>query len=1223
MSTASDDSGEMDTERQGPEAAVPYRTYDNSVRVRAVGVFHRGASPEVFKNTAQLTAQTRASLNDETGSGKELVLADGVRTGLWTLMRPMDEKVMPSWYGGQVLEYRLDLVGAKSGIELHGNWTAKLSASGLMAELVAAHLVYNSMNGTKFQVVFEPDAARFGAKNLKGVPIAASTADAATVFKMLEALKASAYGSLKYFLLQDQSPRLQVGAGTWMVEWKEITLECKLAVGLIGLEQSEFEDALGSGIPLGVLRAILGDVSLVQTYGVKGYQKTKRLLIACQVSEARDVYERLDAATWEAVGGHGINVEGALVSVVRPSALEQVYTGLHGFEVSDSGGGAGTKVALSELKDQLREVETAAAAERERAAEEMRVAAERQIAMQGEVHRIAGVARTLQGQLASAASKASAAEAMAAQRHQEAQEAQAKVSDQAANMLELNKKMAWFMAECAAGRNPMTGQHGGAALTEGEPTFFVPPPGTAVAAGGGGTSYDPFEEAGTPSEKRAPLTPTKPLNAGAASFQPSPGRSGRKAKGQTKKRAEHVKLAAVGAGGGLEAEALGRSGGETRRAPRGSGHSAGIRRRASAALCLLGVAFTSPALPIGPDSGRWCSARRRDAGRALPANTPGRGGVSRVTGAEGRNRTAWVPVSYCCGAELQCELECEFDEWGCELDDRGGDVSGTFCFGTRDVKRGPRGGDAWRRYRHASVALRSFLRVWGGRAWLGHGERGGVGRGGVVELEWRRGGGARRRSTDGAVDRGRGCTATVACCGPGLCLGFHCSLWRCGAAFGTSNGEQMEAAGGGGTCGRGRCGGAAEYAGGGVAGVVHSWVDVRFGGWHDGIRCLGLDGVVGSGSAGRGRRADGLATLLGECRERSGQCEEKEPWALLDQCPRFRRWVGANCSEGAAVGAGCGCLAGHRRGGRDASDDPAAGGGLLEARSRDGGGTRHAAGGVAHAVFDARACAVAERRRGGWPTADEREGGGSTDGRAVARTCVEGGGQQVLRAEAVGGGGGCDRRAPREGDVGERGGDDGGIRAADARACVALRRIARRCARHHSDGREGARPTSGVQSGGGAGQGEKDVGGRGLLGAGGAAFQNGVGHGACLSRGAGRGEYDAELQTGLVGAAGGVGESASAGVGSAERRRVGVRAVGDQLLAGGCVHGGVGGVAHAQPGALRLGAAAVGKLAVRLAGCGGRRGLARCVAPPETRLVGGRAATGLRGAGCDGCCGRA
>ena len=36
-------------------------------------------------------------------------------------------------------EVRLDLLGAKSGIELHGNWATKVNGGALITELIAAH----------------------------------------------------------------------------------------------------------------------------------------------------------------------------------------------------------------------------------------------------------------------------------------------------------------------------------------------------------------------------------------------------------------------------------------------------------------------------------------------------------------------------------------------------------------------------------------------------------------------------------------------------------------------------------------------------------------------------------------------------------------------------------------------------------------------------------------------------------------------------------------------------------------------------------------------------------------------------------------------------------------------------------------------------------------------------------------------------------------------------
>ena len=44
----------------------------------------------------------------------------------------------------------------------------------------------------------------------------------------------------------------------------------KVPAIIIGFDSAAFEDAMGSGVPLGVLRAELGDVSVLQMHNVRG-----------------------------------------------------------------------------------------------------------------------------------------------------------------------------------------------------------------------------------------------------------------------------------------------------------------------------------------------------------------------------------------------------------------------------------------------------------------------------------------------------------------------------------------------------------------------------------------------------------------------------------------------------------------------------------------------------------------------------------------------------------------------------------------------------------------------------------------------------------------------------------------------------------------------------------------------------------------------------------------
>ena len=112
---------------------------------------------------------------------------------------------------------------------------------------------------------------------------------------------------------------MRVGAGAWTTVWSDLSdLTYKVPAVIIGFDPAEYEDAMGSGVPLGVLRAELGDVCIAQTYNVRGYDTTRRVLLSCEMGEARNVIARLEDCTARAIEGHGILVAGEAVSIVRP-----------------------------------------------------------------------------------------------------------------------------------------------------------------------------------------------------------------------------------------------------------------------------------------------------------------------------------------------------------------------------------------------------------------------------------------------------------------------------------------------------------------------------------------------------------------------------------------------------------------------------------------------------------------------------------------------------------------------------------------------------------------------------------------------------------------------------------------------------------------------------------------------------------------------------------------
>ena len=65
--------------------------------------------------------------------------------------------------------------------------------------------------------------------------------------------------------------RVRVGAGTWTTMWSDLgDMTYKIPAVVISFDPAEYEDAIGSGVPLGVLRAELGNVCITQTYNVRG-----------------------------------------------------------------------------------------------------------------------------------------------------------------------------------------------------------------------------------------------------------------------------------------------------------------------------------------------------------------------------------------------------------------------------------------------------------------------------------------------------------------------------------------------------------------------------------------------------------------------------------------------------------------------------------------------------------------------------------------------------------------------------------------------------------------------------------------------------------------------------------------------------------------------------------------------------------------------------------------
>ena len=491
------------------QATVAYAVYDAKVRQRCIGLMVNEEELSAFSHSIGVMRRTQAMLGrlgGELEQGKELRLPNGTALGVWSMVRPEDDAALPTDFDSQFVQIRLDLAGAASGVRLDGDWERRVKCGKLLAEIVAAHVAFNRANGTSYEVVFELDCARFGGREMKGVPIIGSTAKTEVVVRMLRLLEQQEDVDMpKFYRAEDQGPpvgggggggdngrfrplhpaHIRVGAGAWSQPWKDLDeLSYKFPAVVIGLDPTEYEDAMGSGVPIGLLRAELGEVSLVQTYSVRGYDNTRRVLLSCEVAAARRVRQRLDDCTSMAVNGRAIIVSGEVVSIVRTRALKAVYTGpIHRLEVRDGGGGsAGLKKQMEKMSDQLRDVKARAEEQRLEAArmaselsgartemqqlaaqtssarkeaagsaEQLRAAQENLATVQGNLARQTAAAQERLQELSGAAqaglARAETAEALAAHRHAENQAAQQQI-------YELNSRMALFMADIVAGRDP-------------------------------------------------------------------------------------------------------------------------------------------------------------------------------------------------------------------------------------------------------------------------------------------------------------------------------------------------------------------------------------------------------------------------------------------------------------------------------------------------------------------------------------------------------------------------------------------------------------------------------------------------------------------------------------------------------------------------------------------------------------------------------------------------
>ena len=121
---------EMETDRGGAggegEAGVPYANYDVTVKMRSVGLIINEEEIADYAQSARVMQRTKRMLEADyhavLGGGKELRLPNGTAAGIWTLARPDNEDAMPAGFDNDFTQISLDLVGAKSGAKLEGDW---------------------------------------------------------------------------------------------------------------------------------------------------------------------------------------------------------------------------------------------------------------------------------------------------------------------------------------------------------------------------------------------------------------------------------------------------------------------------------------------------------------------------------------------------------------------------------------------------------------------------------------------------------------------------------------------------------------------------------------------------------------------------------------------------------------------------------------------------------------------------------------------------------------------------------------------------------------------------------------------------------------------------------------------------------------------------------------------------------------------------------------------
>ena len=421
MSAMTDDNSNNEGQAEG---GIPYAIYSGNVGMTQVVAMAVPQSIAVYADSKALLTCTKdvlARCGGDFGGMKDLTLSGGNTAGVWSYARPTDPDRWPAFYSTEMAEVALNGLGMQGGIILSGKWS--IPTMGVLAELVAATRLWNGDNATEYVVSFEPDASRLG-KDYKDKAVIGSSMPVEFFGFAMRKLALSPYGPLKFSRVsEDQCPQVVIGARASTWAWRVIELRVTFMVWVTGFEQDDYGDSTGSGKVLGVLCALLGDVSIVRVSQARGYDKTKRVLIECAMRDGLRVQGLLEEATAQAKAGRGVTCDDMLVTVVKgTAAANAVYKNLHKLEVFESSGGGGSAMReqLAALSDKLTDSE-------EKAAAEAGASMERQRALAEELRLLGVKAEAMGGALQEAATKRAAAEQMAAARGVQAETAAKKV----------------------------------------------------------------------------------------------------------------------------------------------------------------------------------------------------------------------------------------------------------------------------------------------------------------------------------------------------------------------------------------------------------------------------------------------------------------------------------------------------------------------------------------------------------------------------------------------------------------------------------------------------------------------------------------------------------------------------------------------------------------------------------------------------------------------------